>query len=52
MTSAEREKPRPCRPCLLYTSLFDLLGRMGSREAVAQAGAYLSSALYRLSVEK
>ena len=28
--------------------LFDLLGRMGSREAVAQAGAYLSSALYQL----
>ena len=28
--------------------LFDLLGRTGSREAVAQAGAYLSSALYQL----
>ena len=28
--------------------LFDLLGRTGSREAVTQAGAYLSSALYQL----
>ena len=28
--------------------LFDLLGRMGSREAVAQAGAYRSSARYQL----
>ena len=30
------------------SGLFDLLGRTGSREAVAQAGAYLSSALYQL----
>ena len=28
--------------------LFDLLGQTGSREAVAQAGAYLSSGLYQL----
>ena len=28
--------------------LFDLLGRTGSREAVSQAGAYLSGALYQL----
>ena len=28
--------------------LFDLLGQTGSREAVTQAGAYLSSALYQL----
>ena len=28
--------------------LFDLLGQVGSGEAVGQAGAYLSSALYQL----
>ena len=28
--------------------LFDLLGRTGSKEAITQAGAYLSSALYQL----
>lgn len=28
--------------------LFDLLGRVGSKEAITQAGAYLSSALYQL----
>lgn len=28
--------------------LFDLLGQVGSKEAVTQAGAYLSSALYQL----
>ena len=28
--------------------LFDLLGQTGSKEAVAEAGAYLSSALYQL----
>lgn len=28
--------------------LFDLLGQVGSKEAVAQAGAYLSSGLYQL----